>query len=117
MNLTPIVGFNSKTIKITNNHKQFFNYIISKRQTSVTSFNTTHFKLSNHIFTKTPFLLKLQFLQTIRSTIPSVKYKYILPSERFTKTNLYAFNLNKRTSKHNMQKLTLNTLYSKLLKV
>ncbi len=61
-----------------------------------------------------PFLIKINFLKTVRSTIPTISYQYILPQQRQFKSNSYNLRLVKN---HSTKKFSLENIYSTILKI
>lgn len=71
--------------------------------------------LQSYTFPILPFLLKVQFIKTIKSVTPQVTYQYIHPQYRLTKSLKYYKFIKKNTPKHT--KLNVLDLYKSSLKI
>lgn len=84
--------------------------ILSTHSTTTTLNNFLSKKDTPHL----PFLIKVSFLKTVRNTIPTISYQYILPQQRQLKSNSYTLRLLKNYSS---SKSSLEGIYATLLKI
>ena len=117
MNLQPILSVTNRSHLLTKKIQLFFPKIIFSKTLKETSYNTTADIISNYKFYNLPFLIKLKFIKTIKSTTPSIQYTYVLPTNRFLRSNLYIHKLSTKSINISSNQLPIYTLYSKILKI
>lgn len=117
MNLYPIFGFSTKINIVSQNSHFTLKHYISPKSLKMTAFLSTHQLLLNQQFLNLPFLIKLKFTKTIKTTVPTLSYAYILPSNRFTRSNGYIRRLTKTFNQSTFPINNVSTFYSTLLKI
>lgn len=114
MNLNSVQGYFSQTDLLTAFQKKKKKLLgINNLKSSPAS--TTKAALVNSSTQHLPFLVKVTFIKTIRSTIPQVTYQYILPEFRRERSLRYEIFLKKHSPASNP--ISLNSIYKSTLKI